>query len=149
MCKRYSLCPSNFLIIVSMKIFGGATWPLRTGIVAGWPCVDFYAQLTTRIPHTICSPHIFHFPNPASLIEHLQQPISDNTITTIYRQNNVLNCIACNRLYKISIYSHRFSIIKHQENKSSLVNKIIRPWQIFHCANYSVVLDRLNSTHSA
>lgn len=91
----------------------------------------------------------FHFPNPASLIEHLQQPISDNTITTIYRQNNVLNCIACNRLYKISIYSHRFSIIKHQENKSSLVNKIIRPWQIFHCANYSVVLDRLNSTHSA
>lgn len=54
---QYSLCPSNFLMMVSMKMFGGATCPRRTGIfkscvrtaAMGSSCADYVLLVITLV----------------------------------------------------------------------------------------------------
>ena len=40
----YSLCPSNFRIIIPKNVFCGATWPLRTGMVPNLVALSDSAQ---------------------------------------------------------------------------------------------------------
>ncbi len=52
----YLLCPSNFLIIVSIKVFCGATWPLLTGILVRNVYLDHdipELSATTKRQHVI------------------------------------------------------------------------------------------------
>lgn len=61
----YLLCPSNFRIIVSMNVFWGATWPLRTGIFYSVLDVAFSMEKSIWVSSTmtILQTHFGVFPN--------------------------------------------------------------------------------------
>lgn len=60
--ESYSLCPSNFRIMTPKKVFCGATWPLRTGMVP----LQRWCSLAVRI-RASWSPYAALKPDPEGL----------------------------------------------------------------------------------